>query len=99
MREYGRLKRTEFCPWLHADLVDENSTGSPKREQRVALPSAAVEREHQLGPERFPQRPLVDEGLELGCHLGVPAQREVGIDPGLQGRQAHLFETSRLRGP
>jgi len=40
----------------------------------------------------------VHEGLKLGSHLRVPAQRQVGVDACLQSGQAHLFQTGRLRG-
>ena len=41
---------------------------------------------------------LPHKTLKLGDHLGVAAQREVGINAGLHSGQAHLFQARCLRG-
>ena len=46
----------------------------------VRLAVGSVEREHQLRAQPLPVRVLVDEPLQLADHLGVAAQRELGLD-------------------
>ena len=48
--------------------------------ERVRLPSAAVEPEHQLRPQRLAQRMLGHERLELADQAGMAAEGEVGVD-------------------
>src|SRR5919204_3333977 len=98
VREDCRFERAQLRPWLDADLLDETPAGAPECEQRVTLPTTAVEREHQLVPVPLSKRMFVHESLELGGHLALQAQRQVGIDPGLEGGQPHLAEPGRLCG-
>jgi hypothetical protein len=42
--------------WLEAEFVDEVSARSVEGAHRVALSTAAVERQHQVGPTVFAQR-------------------------------------------
>ncbi len=58
----------------------------------VGLPSAAVEREHQQRPEAFAERLGLDQGLQFGHQFGVLAEGEVGVQAGLQHRQALLVQ-------
>ena len=41
---------------------------------------------------------LPHKTLKLGDHLGVAAQRQVGINAGLHSGLAHLFQARCLRG-
>jgi hypothetical protein len=98
LREHGRLHGAQLRPGFHADLSDEVTAGPLEGEQGVTLPPAAVQREHQLRPQSLPQRMLAYQALQLGGHLGVSAQRQAGLDPGLQRGQPRLFQPSGLRG-
>ena len=53
------------CPQLRtgldADLLDERRAGTAEGPQRVGLTSAAVEGDHQLGVEAFPEGVRLDE--------------------------------------
>ena len=60
--------------------------------ERLRLAARAVQREHQLAAQPLAQRVLGDERLELADELGVPPQREVGVDPGLQRGEAQLVQ-------
>ena len=64
--------------------------------ERVGLPVAAVERGHELGAEPFLQRVPAHELGQLGQQLGVPAQRQVGLDAALQRGDPRLFQPRRL---
>ena len=58
--------------------------------QRIGLAPRLVEGAHQLAPEAFPQRLILEQRLELGYELGVPTEVEVGLDALLEGLQAQL---------
>ena len=60
--------------------------------QRLGLPARPVEREHELRPRPFAVWLLGDERLELRDQRGVPAEREVGVDPLFQGVEPLLLE-------
>ena len=60
------------------------------------LAAAAVEREHQLGAEALAVRVLGDQRLELGDEREVAAERQLGVDPLLDGREPELLEPLRL---
>jgi hypothetical protein len=55
-----------------------------------------VEGPHQLGPQALPERVGGHERFELGHHVGVPAEGELGLEPGLQRGDAQLLEARRL---
>ena len=52
--------------------------------ERLVLPPAAIERDHQLGAQVLTQRVGGDEVDELGDELAVPPRLEVRIDALLQ---------------
>ena len=64
--------------------------------ERVGLPAAAVQREHQLSAQAFAERVLGDERLELRHQVVVAAERQVGVDPILERREPQLLEPSDL---
>ena len=55
--------------------------------QRFGLSVGAVEGQHQLGPERLPERVGVGHPPELTHHRGVMAEDQLGLDPVLDRRQ------------
>ena len=65
--------------------------------ERLRLPAGTVEREHQLGPETFPERVVGDQDLQLGDQFGPASEGEIGFDAGLDGHQPQLFEPDDLR--
>src|SRR5581483_602162 len=64
--------------------------------ERLGLPARAVEREHQLAAQPFPQRVCVHRRLEVLDELRVAAERELRLRPLLDQRQAELLEPSEL---
>ena len=68
-----------------------------ERLQRLRMPAAAVEREHQLPLQPLPERMAADEGVELGDELRVTAERQLGVDALLQARQVLLDEPRLLQ--
>ena len=66
--------------------------------QGIGLAAAPVEGDHQLGPEPLAQRVGGHQALELGHHLGVTAQGQVGVDPQFQRLEAAPVEALGLGG-
>jgi hypothetical protein len=77
---------------LDPEVRDERAPRVPVGGERLGLPAVAVERKHELSPQALPQRLAGDRGLELGDDLGVPPQRQVGVDAPLVRDQALLIE-------
>jgi hypothetical protein len=88
--EDGPLEPLELGPGLDAQLLDQPLACPGKGRQRVGLPPAAVQRGHELRPQPLPQRVGVGQLPQLAHQLGVPAQREIGLDAALQRLQALL---------
>ena len=60
------------------------------------MPPRAIEREHVLGAEAFPQRLLGDQCLELADDVALMPEREVGLDPQFDCGQTKLLEPRAL---
>ena len=75
---------------LDAAVVDEDRAQPLVGAQRVGAAAGAVEGDHQLTPRRLPQRVLLDVAPQVVDHLGVPAERELRVDPVLRGGEAQL---------
>ena len=56
------------------------------------MPSTAIQGQHQLFVETFPQRLLGDERAKLAHRLAVAADGEQEIDPLFAGTPAHLLQ-------
>ena len=66
--------------------------------ERVGLPAAAVQRQHELAVQPLPQRMPGGQLLQLGDERVVPAERQVGVDPGLQNGEPQFLQPGGL-GP
>ena len=82
---------------LDAELVDEAAAGVQVGGQRGGLLPGPVQGEHQQLVHLLPQRLRRGQGRQLGDHLVVPAQVQVGVDAGFQRRQPHLGQLRHLR--
>jgi hypothetical protein len=90
------LEPLEPLSRLEAKLLREQAPPLLIDVESLRLAPRAVEGEHQLGSEALTQRVLADEHANLGDELRVPAQREVGIEPLLDGAQTELSESAAL---
>ena len=80
-----------------AELPDEQPAAVPVARERVRLPAAPVEREHQLPPQPLAEGLRLDEGLEIGDEPLVPAELEVGVGPLLERGEPELGQPTRGR--
>ena len=67
--------------------------------ERLRLPVRAVEGEHLLRAEPFPQRMLPHEHAHLAENLLVSAERELAVDPVHHAGEAQLVELRDLVAP
>ena len=81
---------------LETELLHERAPRLLVGLQRFRLPTRAVQREHQLPARPLAQRVSGDERLELGDEISLAPEREVGVDPFLDGGQAQLLEAGDL---
>ncbi len=66
---------------LDPELIHEQASSFPVGRERLSLPPATVEREHQLPPRLLAERLLLDQRLELADETLVRAELELRLDP------------------
>ena len=81
---------------IDSQVVDERLPRLGVCVKRLRLPVGAVEGQHLLRAESFPQRVLAHEQAQLTEDLFVPAERNVTVDPVHQRRQPELVELGDL---
>ncbi len=64
--------------------------------QRLGLATSAIQGEHELGGEPFPQRMLPGQALELRHQLAVAPSCEIRLDTSLDGFETQLVEPADL---
>ena len=96
MGEDGGVQAPQRLPGIDPELVGEQVADPPVGGQRVGLPAAAVQRQHELAVQPFPQRMVGDQPLQFGGERVVPAKRQVSLDPALPGGEPQLFQAGRL---
>ena len=98
MGEDGRVQVPQRFPGVDAELAGEQVAGTPVGGERLGLPAAAIQRQHELAVQPLPQRMLGDQVLQLAGERVVPAKRQVSIDPRLQRGEPEFFQAGCL-GP
>ncbi len=90
------MQLTQGAAWLDPELVHEGSSRLLVGVEGFALTPTAVQREHELTAQPLAQGLLRDQGLELTDEVGVPAEREVGLDPLFERNDPALLEPGDL---
>ena len=90
------MERLQLRSRVDPELVHESRTRRGVGIERLGLPPGAVEREHQLPAQSFPQRLLADERLELADELGVAATFEIGVETRLDRDKPELLQPCDL---
>ena len=95
--QYLALELLERRARLDPDLLDERLPPALEDLQRVRLPSAAIEGEHQLGAGTLTERRSGDERLQLGDELVVAAERQIGVEPIVERTLGAALRSGRSR--
>ena len=82
---------------IDAELIGEHPPAFGEHPQRLGVPSAAVQRDHQQPAHPLPQRMIRHHGRQVGHDLLVPAKRQQDVGPLFRGRGAQLAEPHPLR--
>lgn len=97
LRQHGTLEPLQVRARLDAELLHQYPAGRLVGRKRIGLPPAAVEGDHQLPMQPFPQRVRGGQRLKLADHLGMTAERQIGVDPVLEDTDAQLLQPRDLR--
>ena len=90
------LQRTQLLARLEPELVHQHATRVLVGLERLRLSSGAVERQHQLRTEAFPQGLLSDEVLQLADQLARRPQFELGLDALFERSESRLLQAADL---
>jgi hypothetical protein len=96
LAEDRRLQLAQLRARLHADLVEQLAVRLAVGLQRLRLPAAPIQREHQMLHELLARRMLGHQVLQLADDVALAPGRQVGLQPRLQRRQALLLQPRDL---
>jgi hypothetical protein len=91
------VHRGQLGGGVGAELLGERPPAVLEHGQGLGLPAAGVQRPHQLSAQPLPQRVRGDQLLQLRDQGGVAAERQLRLDPVLDGADAQLLQADRLR--
>ena len=98
MAEDRALQLAEPAARLDAELVDQHPPRGVIRLECLLLPAGAVQRDHVLLAQPFPEGLGGDQPLELADEGAVLTQCEVSLVPELERTEARVIEGTRLDG-
>ncbi len=81
---------------LDSEVLHERLPRVPVHLEGLRLPTAPVERQHELRPQALTGRMLGNERLDVCNELACQAQREIGVDPVLHHCDAKFLERRDL---
>ena len=90
------LKRLEMPAWFEPKFGTHARSPSSEGSERFDLPVGTVESKHQLLEQMLAVLMARDQLRELRNQRAVLAERELGVDPGLDGGQYDLVEPGGL---
>jgi hypothetical protein len=96
VREDGRLEALKIGAGVEPERLGERAPRVLERVERVRLPAAAVEREHQLTPQPLSERVLLDGGMERRHDLAMLAERERRLELLLESVDSQRLQPPRL---
>ena len=96
VREDRLLEPAEPGPRLESQLVGEHAPCLLERLQRIGLPAAAIERQHQLPPQPLPEGVVRERQPERRRELPMLAEREHDLEMLLERVHAQRLEPACL---
>jgi hypothetical protein len=96
LSQYGGFQDPKRRARIEPELLGKRTPQPRVHRQRVGLPAAAIQGEHQLPVERFAERVLLHERLQIGRHRRVLTEAQPYLDKGLDTVQPQTFN---LIGP
>jgi hypothetical protein len=91
-----RLELTQVRGRFQAQLFGQCAAEVVVDLKRVGLPSAAVQREHELPAQALAQRMLADQGAQLGREFAGRAESQARLGAFLQAGQVQLLQPGDL---
>jgi hypothetical protein len=77
---------------LERQLLDQHPPGVLIGGERIGLPAAPVQRQHQLCMQMLAQRMLLNQHLELADQFSLAPELEISLDAFLQRREPQLLQ-------
>ncbi len=96
VREDRLLEPAELGSRLESKLVGEHAPRLLERLERIGLPAAAIERQHQLPPQPLPEGVVRERRPERRLELPMLAEREHDLELLLERVDAQRLEPARL---
>jgi hypothetical protein len=90
------LQRPQPLARLDPELLGEGPASVLVCLQRVRLPVAAIQSEHQLGAQALAVGVFGDQGFELFQHLRVASEPELRLDKPLHGPHSQVIQAGDL---
>ena len=94
--KHGRVQASQALARFEAELLGEHPARLVVDAKSVGLPSAAIEREHQVSAQAFPERVVGNEGVQPRCDVAVPPQCKLDVDLLLDCDESKLLEPRNL---
>jgi hypothetical protein len=94
--QYPLVQLAQLGAGLGTELLDQHAAGALVILERLRLPSAADEGQHELGVKALPQPMLRGQRLQLRHQLGVAAEVQPGVRLPFHGLQPQLLQPRPL---
>ena len=96
--QHRPLELAQLLARLDAQLLGQHRPGPAVRGQRIALPPAPVQREHQKPPQPLAERIPGHQARQLPGNLRRRPQLDIGLEPALHRHQPELLQPGALPG-
>ena len=93
------MQQGQLGTGIDAELIGQHAAHVLEGGQRVGLPAAAVQAQHELRVELLLQRMRRGQLAEFGHDLAMPAEVQVGVDPGDQRLHPLVLDGRHLAVP
>ena len=92
MPEHQPFELDERWRWVDPQLGHQRLARLPVGGQGIGLASASIQRKHLQSAQALAQRVRMYQRVQVRYQCRVPAEPQIGVEPVLQARQAHLLQ-------